>query len=162
MPTIRQARQYASILRRKAKASTIERIILFGSVARDGIGADIDLIVEVPKHVFLEFAAKYSSECRNDLWMFAYNSPRRNRRYYILKTLGIEEGVFRKLEKLMPFNRADLLCLPSGWEQPGYVAGLMETNFNLGRDPHMLTKVLNDAMVLEPSTWEKMLSKFLR
>jgi hypothetical protein len=160
MPTIQQARQYASLLRRSSRPGTLHQAILFGSIAEEGSGNDLDLIIEVPKAVFLKFAQEYPKEYPNDLWMFQYNCPRCNRLTVLFKVLGIESKSTRKrLEKTVVSQLVDVLCLPQGWEKPGYVSSLMKTQFNLGHDPNMLSNILASTIVLQPSVLERWITK---
>ncbi len=140
-----QAGQYTALLKKLADERLV-RALIFGRVAIQGLGDDLDLIVEVPEEAFVKFA----SNCIGALDGFHpilkalmsssaywnYHSPVEARRNYAFAAIGIEtEESRRQLREIILDKDIDILCLPVGWINPGYADELLKKNFgNTGKD----------------------------
>lgn len=145
-------RQYAKILKENAASGSLLRVLLFGSTAHCGLGRDMDIIIEVPEPIFLQFA----SECvgafdgyhpfRKEMLPYSslywtYESPQLDRLENALKVIGITPEVSEILDQCIMNEMVDMLCLPVGWERPDYADGLLEKAFGIRRDPKMLDNI---------------------
>lgn len=159
MHTRIQAEQYAALIRRFAIKERLLKVYLFGSISHFGYGHDLDIIVEVPEPVFLDFASKcigaldgYHPIKKAMLPLASaywdYESPTLDRFRNALSVVGItSEDALCQLRQCVPDSSVDMLCLPAGWKDPGYADGLLAKAFGFQKDPNMLRNITASAIV---------------
>lgn len=157
--TREHAERYVVMLKRAAPKNRLKKVYLFGSIAKHGFGNDVDLVLEVPHKVFLEFA----SACVGALdgfhpvtaqllpWASAYwdyESPKEARAKYALSALAMLPDASDGLAGIVPHDKIDILCLPVGWKDKTDVNKVLNTAFNLGKDPNLLQHVIESVIEL--------------
>jgi len=70
-----------------------------------------------------------------------YYSPALARLHYALSALGLSDEQMSELATIIPEDKVDVVCLPTGWNEVGHVYNLLEENFGLGGDPQLLTNI---------------------
>lgn len=157
--TREHAERYAAILKQAAPKSRLKKVYLFGSIAKYDSGNDVDLVLEVPRKVFLEFA----SACVGALdgfhpvtagllpWASAYwdyESPREVRAKYALNVLSLLPNAGDRLAGIVPYEKVDILCLPTDWRSRADVNQILHKAFGLGKDPNLLRHIIDSAIEL--------------
>lgn len=157
--TREHAERYVVMLKQVAPKNRLKKVYLFGSIAKHGSGNDVDLVLEVPRKVFLEFA----SACVGALdgfhpvtaqllpWASAYwdyESPKEARAKYALNALTVLSDASDGLAGIVPHDKIDILCLPVGWKDKTDVNKVLNTAFNLGKDPNLLQHVIDSVIEL--------------
>lgn len=160
MPTISQAKVYAGFVKKFAVKECLLNVYLFGSTSQLGHGHDLDIIIEVPEPVFLNFSGKcigaldgYHPIMKAMLPMASaywdYESPAIDRLQNALAVVGItSEDALCQLRQCVPDSSVDMLCLPAGWKNPGYADGLLAKAFGFQKDPNMLRNITASAIVV--------------
>lgn len=87
-----------------ALSPEIEQVLLFGTVARDGIGNDLDIVLIIPEGMFQLFGKSLR---------WGYMLPE-DRRITIASILGLSSD-YAKSEQLINETRLDLWLLPANW-----------------------------------------------
>lgn len=153
------AQKYVQALKEAAKSSgKLKSVYLFGSVARNGSGNDMDFVFEVPKKVFLE----YARECvgaldgfhpiqKKMVGMYSmywdYFSPEDARVRYAHNAVGISEEALWQLNHDLPKRSLDVICLPVGWRSgKSDVNKMLHEAFHFGPDPNLLTHIVESAI----------------
>lgn len=159
--TREDAEMYAQALKDATKTGgKLKGIYLFGSVARNGSGNDMDFVFEVPKKVFLEYARK----CIGALDGFHpikkamlpmcsaywdYFSPEDARLRYAHAVVGISEEMLGELGQDLPESSLDVICLPTGWRNgKSDVSKMLGEAFGFGPDPDLLKHIAKSAVAL--------------
>lgn len=157
--TREHAERYVAKLKQVAPKNRLKKVYLFGSIAKHGSGNDIDLVLEVPRKVFLEFA----SACVGALdgfhpvtaqllpWASAYwdyESPKEARAKYALDALSVLPDAGDNLSEIVPYEKVDILCLPIGWRDKTDVNQVLHTAFGFGKDPRLLQHIIDSAIEL--------------
>lgn len=157
--TTEHAERYVAILKRVTPANRLRKVYVFGSIAKHGSGNDVDLVLEVPRNVFLEFATSCVGAldgfhpvtaqllpCANACWN--YESPKTARAEYALSTLAVPPGVSTELAKIVPQDKIDILCLPIGWRDKTDVNQVLHKAFGFGKDRNLLKNIIESAIEL--------------
>lgn len=157
--TREHAGRYAAMLKQVAAKNRLKKVYLFGSIAKYGSGNDVDLVLEVPRKVFLEFA----SACVGALsgfhpvtaellpWASAYwdyESPREARAKYALNALTVPTDASDELAGIVPYEKIDIICLPTGWQDKTDVNQVLHKAFGFGKDPKLLQHIIDSAIEL--------------
>lgn len=157
--TKEHAERYAARLKQVAAKNRLKKTYLFGSIAKHGSGNDVDLVLEVSRKVFLEFA----SACVGALdgfhpvtvqllpWASAYwgyESPKEARAKYALDVLSVLPDASDDLSEIVPYKKVDILCLPIGWRDKTDVNQVLHKAFGFGRDPDLLKHIIDSAIEL--------------
>ncbi|MCR4285358.1 MAG: hypothetical protein NUW00_00515 [Candidatus Kaiserbacteria bacterium] len=156
-----QMEEYADVLRAHAVRERLERVHIFGGVSISGKAAEPGIIVEVPGGVFLRFAGKCIGAFdgyhpilkqllpKHSPYLDYLPLPGIDRFTKVLSTVGITSNDARhELNRCVPDRLVDMLCLPKGWEEPGYVDGLLAQTFGFPRNPQMLGNIKRSARVV--------------
>lgn len=157
--TREHAERYVAMLKRAAPKNRLKKVYLFGSIAKHGSGNDVDLVLEVPRKVFLEFA----SACVGALdgfhpvtvqlspWASAYwdyESPKEARAKYALNAITVPPDVTVGLAEIVPYEKVDILCLPTDWRGKADVNQMLHKAFGFGKDPKLLQHIIDSAIEL--------------
>lgn len=142
--TTRQPSVSFDVVRRVAKLFRqhphVKSVEIFGPVARDGKGSQVDLLLVVPKwHASRFLAALRRGVDRQELIMiaadkvpvFSMSHRRVLRTTYALRTLGAEFGRIMKLaQELLPQIPVSVLLVPEYWRNDlGLVTSYFGTEF---------------------------------
>lgn len=121
--TMKKAAQCAVVV--KAHASIPVIVSVFGSVARLGIGRDVDLLVEVPPAMLDKYLERIRGDNRMDPFLkrphepndmlWDYYTPGEHRTISVLKFLGTKDEVYEQLRDVIPIRKLDMICVPSDW-----------------------------------------------
>lgn len=157
--TREHAERYVAMLKQAASKKRLKKVYLFGSIAKHGSGNDVDLVLEVPRTVFLEFA----SACVGALdgfhpvtvqlspWASAYwdyESPKEARAKYALEAITVPPDVSVGLAEIVPYEKVDILCLPTDWRGKADVNQMLHKAFGFGKDPKLLQHIVDSAIEL--------------
>lgn len=131
----------------------VEGIALFGSVARNGEGNDLDIAIEVPRTVYERYIKR-----RHRLigQLNQYFDVTHMEMSLITRLLGLESiGRWRHLEKDdYPENLGDVepLIVPVGWRNADLI-DLVQAEYGLC-DPDFMDNVRRDALEFDSSAGE--------
>ncbi len=157
--TREHAKRYAVRLKQVAPKNRLRKIYLFGSIAKYGRGNDVDLVLEVSPKVFLEFA----SACVGALNGFhpvtgellplasaywCYESPKEARSRNALEAIAVLPWFDHELAHIVPHEKIDVLCLPTGWREKTDVNKVLHTAFGFGKDPNLLQHIVGSVIEL--------------
>ncbi|MFC1615102.1 hypothetical protein ACFL22_00925 [Patescibacteria group bacterium] len=156
--TSNTAVDYAQRLLEFTSRDVLKKVWLFGSTVTRGHGNDMDLILEVPENIFLE----YTNACIGALdgyhpikmallqgcsMYWDYHSPQTARIMNAFEAIGITESELDRLSEIVENPKADVVCLPVGWDTEGtYVNTLLQKNFGFGNDPDLLDNILKTSV----------------
>lgn len=157
--TLEHAKRYAAMLRQAASKNRLKKVYLFGSTAKHGSGNDVDLVLEVPRNVFLEFAYAcvgaldgfHPVTAKLLPWASAYwgyKSPREARAKYALDALVVSINARDGLAGIVPCEKIDIICLPIGWRDKTDVNQVLHKAFGFGKDPDLLQHIIDSAVEL--------------
>lgn len=157
--TKEHADSYVAMLKQVAPKSRLKKVYLFGSIAKHGAGNDVDLVFEVPRKVFLEFASACVGAldgfhpvtmqflpCASAYW--DYESPKEARAKYALNALSVLPDASDGLAEIVPYEKVDILCLPIGWQDKTDVNQVLHKAFGFGKDPKLLQHIIDSAIEL--------------
>jgi hypothetical protein len=159
MATRNLANNYIKLLKELADHKLLNRVYLFGSLTKQSVGNDVDIIIEVPEEVFLEFATncigcldgfhpieKIMMPSSSMYW--DYNSSSDARITNAVQAIGItSEASINALNECSGNQEIDILCLPSRWKEDEYAGKLLEDNFGkIGKDPNIFQKIKDSAI----------------
>lgn len=139
------------------------RVYLFGSVARDRIGRDLDFILEVTDAVFQD----YADRCLDSLgvhwavnrlvdpgdYFWTYYAPNAVRSEAAFAALGAKsDTAFLEASAAagVPVDQLDIICLPEGWNVPESTVQMLLSAALNADDPQFLENVIRDAEELAP------------
>lgn len=157
--TREHAERYVAMLKQVAAKNRLKKVYLFGSIAKHGSGNDVDLVLEVPRQVFLEFVSECIGAldgfhpvtaqllpCASAYW--DYESPKEARAKYALNAITVPTDASDGLAEVVPYDKIDILCLPVGWRDKTDVNKVLHTAFGFGKDPKLLQHVIESAIEL--------------
>lgn len=139
---------------------SLKKIWLYGSVARDGWGNDLDLIFEVDSDTFGQYVGQcvavldgirpFSDDLLSGFYgaYWDYFSPKVGRSGAAAETIGVDIGL---LGLGISEEEFDIICLPVGWDDKTTVVYKnLKQNLTGSRDPDFLEKAAASKMQLFP------------
>ncbi len=130
---------------------------LFGSMARNGAGGDVDLFVEVDEETFIESAQRFYMAEMNpllyavndpDAYFWHYFSPREKRLSIMLEVLRISRDMFNKIVEPLEIHNFDVIFLPKNWRDKEVMKKLRE--YTDPYDRNFFENITRDAQKIEP------------
>ncbi len=166
--TYESAIEFAQKLLALSDRRCLKKVYLFGSVAVQGVGNDIDLVLEVSEDVFL----RYATACIGTLngyhpikkalmpmagMYWDYYSPQMARVQNALTAIGLSASKIKffmnEINGTVTEKDVDIICLPVGWnDERTDVNLLLQENFGFDTDPNLLNNIISTCVDIEEIT----------
>lgn len=131
---------------------------LFGSMARNGAGGDVDLFVEVDEETFVESAQRFYLAEMNpllyavndpDAYFWHYFSPREKRLGIMLEVLDISRDTFNEIVRPLEIHNFDVIFLPKNWRDKEMMKKLR--GYTDPYDRNFFENIARDAQEIKPT-----------